>query len=135
MNWYNEPEKWKASDDKLEMFVTPKTDFWRETFYGFTADDAPFYYTTRGGDFVVTLKITGEYKESLDQMGLMLRIDEKHWIKTGIEYFGSGSMRFFTVVTNKKSSKSHIELSKQPKSVWIVVTKKKGPSVIPTQKV
>ncbi len=118
MNWLNEPDLWKVTDDKLEMFVTPKSDYWRETHYGFTADDGPFYYALRGGEFEATLKITGEYRSRYDQMGMMLRIDEKRWIKTGIEYV-DGIYNYSTVVTDSKSSWSIIKLSEQPKSVWI----------------
>ena len=85
MNWLNEPSYWKVKDGNLKMNVTPKSDYWRKTHYGFTVDDGPFYFTTRGGEFEVLVKISGSYKTRFDQMGLMLRIDEEHWIKTGIE--------------------------------------------------
>ena len=105
------------------MFVTPQSDYWRETHYGFTVDDGPFYYTTRGGEFEANLKITGEYTTRFDQMGMMLRVDEEHWIKTGIEYV-DGQYNFSTVVTDTKSSWSVIQLSEQPASVWIKVIRR-----------
>jgi regulation of enolase protein 1 (concanavalin A-like superfamily) len=123
MNWLNEPASWQVSEDKLEMFVTPQSDYWRETHYGFTVDDGPFYYTTRGGEFEANLKITGEYTTRFDQMGMMLRVDEEHWIKTGIEYV-DGQYNFSTVVTDTKSSWSVIQLSEQPASVWIKVIRR-----------
>jgi len=123
MNWLNEPASWQVSEDKLEMFVTPQSDYWRETHYGFTVDDGPFYYTTRGGEFEANLKITGEYTTRFDQMGMMLRVDEEHWIKTGIEYVDS-QYNFSTVVTDTKSSWSVIQLSEQPASVWIKVIRR-----------
>lgn len=123
MSWFNEPASWKVSGNKLEMAVTPKSDYWRETHYGFTVDDGPFYYTTRGGEFEATLKISADYKSRYDQMGMMLRIDEKHWIKTGIEYV-DGKYNYSTVVTNDKSSWSVIELSEKPKAVWIKVIRR-----------
>ncbi|MCC4229391.1 DUF1349 domain-containing protein [Zunongwangia profunda] len=123
MNWLNEPASWQVSEDKLEMLVTPQSDYWRETHYGFTVDDGPFYYTTRGGEFEANLKITGEYTTRFDQMGMMLRVDEEHWIKTGIEYV-DGQYNFSTVVTDTKSSWSVIQLSEQPASVWIKVIRR-----------
>lgn len=123
MNWLNEPASWQVSEDKLEIFVTPQSDYWRETHYGFTVDDGPFYYTTRGGEFEANLKITGEYTTRFDQMGMMLRVDEEHWIKTGIEYV-DGQYNFSTVVTDTKSSWSVIQLSEQPASVWIKVIRR-----------
>jgi regulation of enolase protein 1 (concanavalin A-like superfamily) len=118
MNWLNEPSSWEVEDGNLKMQVTPQSDYWRITHYGFTVDDGPFYYTTRGGEFEVSVKITGHYKTRFDQMGLMLRIDEEHWIKTGIEY-ADGVYNFSTVVTDVHSSWSVVELDEKPESVWI----------------
>ena len=118
MNWLNEPESWEVKDGNLKMHVTPESDYWRKTHYGFTVDDGPFFYATRGGEFEVSTKIYGDYKTRFDQMGLMLRIDEEHWIKTGIEYV-DGVYNFSTVVTDVHSSWSVIELNGKPESIWI----------------
>jgi uncharacterized protein len=118
MEWLNEPENWNLKNGRLTMQVPARTDFWRITHYGFTVDDGPFYYANRGGEFEVTVKITGDYKARFDQMGLMLRIDEKNWIKTGIEYVDS-VYNFSTVITNTHSSWSVIRLKESPESLWI----------------
>lgn len=118
MNWLNEPSSWKVEDGNLKMKVTPESDYWRKTHYGFTVDDGPFFYATRGGEFEVSVKITGDYKTRFDQMGLMLRIDEEHWVKTGIEYV-DGVYNFSTVVTDIYSNWSVIELNGKPESIRI----------------
>ncbi len=118
MQWFNEPEKWEVKNKTLSMFVTPQSDYWRISHYGFTVDDAPFYYTTYGGEFEVKVKITGDYKARFDQMGLMLRIDHENYIKTGIE-FVDGKYNLSTVVTHKTSDWSVIELDKKISYVWI----------------
>lgn len=118
MQWFNEPEKWEVKNETLSMFVTPQSDYWRISHYGFTVDDAPFYYTTYGGEFEVKVKITGDYKARFDQMGLMLRIDHENYIKTGIE-FVDGKYNLSTVVTHKTSDWSVIELDKKISYVWI----------------
>ena len=123
MSWLNEPSSWEVKDGNLEMIVTPESDYWRKTHYGFTVDDGPFFYTTRGGEFEVSMKISGNYKTRFDQMGLMLRIDEEHWIKTRIEYV-DGVYNFSTVVTDVHSSWSVIELSGKPESIWIKAIRK-----------
>ncbi len=123
MNWYNIPKNYTIEKERLIIEVTPQSDYWRKTHYGFTVDDGPFYYETRGGEFEVSLKITGEYKTRFDQMGLMLRIDEKHWIKTGIEYV-DGVYNFSTVVTNDYSSWNVVSLKEKPKSIWIKAIRK-----------
>ena len=84
MQWFNEPENWKIEDGRVTMEVTPHSDYWRISHYGFTVDDAPFLYTLRGGEFEVKVKISGEYKVRFDQAGLMLRIDKENYIRTAI---------------------------------------------------
>lgn len=118
MTWFNEPEKWEIKNNSLSMFVTPQSDYWRVSHYGFTVDDAPFYYTTYGGEFEAKVKITGSYKARFDQMGLMLRTDKEHYIKAGVE-FVDGKYNLSTVVTHNKSDWSVITLEKIPPAVWI----------------
>jgi len=118
MQWYNEPEKWQVKDNKLIMQVTPKSDYWRISHYGFTVEDAPFYYSTYGGEFEAKVKLIGDYKVRFDQMGLMIRIDQKNYIKTGVE-FVDGKFNISTVVTNQKSDWSVTPLDKAPPFIWI----------------
>lgn len=123
MQWFNEPDSWNIDNGKLIMEVTPQTDYWNKTHYGFTVNDAPFLYTERGGEFEVIVEIEGAYKTRFDQMGLMLRIDENHWVKTGIEYVDD-MYNFSTVHTIDFSSWSVITLKEKPNSVWIKAKRK-----------
>ena len=119
MNWFNEPAQWSIPNAKtFKMYVTPKTDYWRITHYGFTVDDAPFYYAVYGGEFEAKDKIKGDYKTNFDQMGLMIRVNEEQWIKTGIE-FVSGNQNISTVVTHGTSDWSVIKLENAPRFIWI----------------
>jgi uncharacterized protein len=123
MQWFNQPKIWNRENDSMKMFVTPKTDFWRITHYGFTVDDGPFLYETVGGEFEVKVKITGDFQTRFDQMGLMLRIDEKTWIKTGIEFVNE-KINISAVVTNEKSDWSVIETNSKPKYLWFKVIRR-----------
>ena len=118
MQWFNEPENWSVEDGRLTMDVTPQSDYWRISHYGFTVDDAPFLYTTRGGEFEVKVKISGDYKVRFDQAGLMIRIDKENYIKTGIEYV-DGKYNLSAVVTRHTSDWSVIELDKPVDYIWI----------------
>lgn len=118
MTWFNEPAQWEIKDKKLIMAVTPQSDYWRISHYGFTLDDAPFYYSTYGGEFETKVKITGDYNARFDQMGLMLRIDEQNYIKAGVE-FVDGKFNLSTVVTHKTSDWIVIVLEKTPPFLWI----------------
>lgn len=116
MKWHNEPGNWNLENNKLIVNVPPKTDYWQITHYGFIADNGPFYYTEIEGEFEVRVKITGEYNSLYDQMGLMFRIDEKNWIKTGIEYVNE-VYNYSTVTTREFSNWSVNILNSNPKSI------------------
>ena len=118
MQWFNEPESWSIKNNKLTMQVTPQSDYWRISHYGFTVDDAPFLYTTRGGEFEVKVKISGDYKVRFDQAGLMLRADKENYIKAGIE-FVDGKYNISCVVTHHTSDWSVITLDKAIDYIWI----------------
>ncbi|MDE6697288.1 MAG: DUF1349 domain-containing protein [Muribaculaceae bacterium] len=118
MNWFNEPSVWNIENDKLIMEVTPKSDYWRISHYGFTVDDAPFYYAEYGGEFETKVKISGDYKVRFDQAGMMIRIDHENYIKCGIE-FVDGKYNLSTVVTHNTSDWSVIALDRRVESIWI----------------
>lgn len=118
MNWFNEPSGWEISGKTLTMDVTPKSDYWRISHYGFTVDDAPFYYAEYGGEFEAKVKISGDYKVRFDQAGMMIRIDHENYIKTGIE-FVDGKYNLSTVVTHHTSDWSVISLDKPVEYIWI----------------
>ena len=123
MQWFNEPEQWQIKNNSLIMQVTPKSDYWRISHYGFTVDDAPFYYATYGGEFEAKVKLTGAYKARFDQMGLMIRTDHRNYIKTGVE-FVDGKFNVSTVVTHEKSDWSVHPLDKVPPFIWIKVVRR-----------
>lgn len=118
MAWFNEPAEWNIAGNALTMSVTPKSDYWRISHYGFTVDDAPFFYTERGGEFEVKAKISANYKSRFDQAGIMLRIDHENYIKAGIE-FVDGKYNLSTVVTHRTSDWSIIPIDKAIPYIWI----------------
>lgn len=118
MNWFNEPDNWQINGGTLTMDVTPNSDYWRISHYGFTVDDAPFYYAEYGGEFDAKAKISGDYKVRFDQAGMMIRLDHENYIKTGIE-FVDGKYNLSTVVTHKTSDWSVIALDRPVEYIWI----------------
>lgn len=118
MNWFNEPDRWEIEGATLLMHVTPGTDYWRKSHYGFTVDDAPFYFAEYGGEFEAKLKVTGEYKTRFDQAGMMIRIDHDNYIKAGIE-FVDGKYNVSVVVTHGTSDWSVIALDTPVEALWI----------------
>ena len=124
MNWFNEPSDWSINQNELNMFVTPKSDYWRISHYGFTVDDAPIYYAEYGGEFEAKVKIKGDYKVRFDQAGMMIRIDHENYIKTGIEYVDR-KYNLSTVVTHKTSDWSVIALDKPVDYIWIKAVRRR----------
>ena len=118
MNWFNEPVSYEIKGKTLTMDVPGHCDYWRISHYGFTVDDAPFYYATYGGEFEAKVKISGEYKVRFDQAGMMIRIDKENWLKAGIEYV-DGKYNLSAVVTHHTSDWSIIPLEKPVPFVWI----------------
>lgn len=118
MNWFNEPARWNIDGRSLTMAVTPASDYWRISNYGFTVDDAPFYWAEYGGEFEAKVKVSGDYKERFDQAGMMLRIDHENYIKAGIE-FVDGRYNISAVVTHHTSDWSVITLDRPVPFIWI----------------
>ena len=122
MNWYNQPPNWKLENHTLEVITGDQNDFWRETHYGFIRDDGHFFYQEVSGDFSAEVCISGDYQHLYDQAGLMLRLDERNWIKTGIE-FTDGLQHLSAVVTRDYSDWSVLPLSHNPQQIWLRLTK------------
>jgi uncharacterized protein len=123
MHWLNEPVGWEIHPGSLKVRTTPKSDFWRKTHYGFTRDSGHFFYQQAHGDFVAQIRVNGNYEALYDQAGLMLRVDEENWIKTGIEYFDS-QQHASAVVTREFSDWSVAPVEGNPGSLWLRVVRK-----------
>src|SRR4051812_37263874 len=102
MNWLNPPPESRVEDGRLICRSGGETDFWQGTYYGFHRDSGHFLHRPRQGVFPGEVPFPGHYEALYDQAGLMLRADDKHWIKCGIE-FTDGARHFSTVVTNTHS--------------------------------
>lgn len=111
--WLNPPPDWQLQDDVLAFETGLETDFWRETLYGFTRDDGHAFLVPVSGDFTAHLTFDGAYETLYDQAGLMLRQDETHWLKAGIE-FSDAMPNMSVVVTRDTSDWSTLALSSGP---------------------
>jgi hypothetical protein len=109
MTWLNEPPDFSVDGPVLSVTTGDRTDFWRETFYGFVRDDGHFLHRKVNGDFTAEVTVLGEFDTLYDQSGLMLRVDEHTWIKTGIE-FTDGLTHVSAVVTRDRSDWSVVAL-------------------------
>jgi regulation of enolase protein 1 (concanavalin A-like superfamily) len=95
---------WEVSQGELLLAAPAKKDFWRKTYYEplMVKDNAPFLYSTismKDMPFTIETKFTIQPKKQFDQVGILIRMDNEHWIKTGIEVV-DGTSRLSCVVTN-----------------------------------
>lgn len=109
MTWLNEPPQWSIVNNSLSIETGNKTDFWRTTFYEFVRDNGHFLHKSIKGDFTVQVTLVGDFKTLYDQAGLMLRVDEKNWVKAGIEFTDS-EIHLSTVMTREYSDWSMLNL-------------------------
>lgn len=123
MEWYNEPPTWNVEEDKITVTSGGKTDFWRETHYGFIRDNGHFFHQEITGNFIVEVKVTGKYQDMYDQAGIMVRLDEFNWLKCGIE-FVEGVQQISAVVTRDYSDWSVVPAPQNPASIWLRLTRR-----------
>lgn len=109
MDWHNPPAELFTSGDIIRLTTRPQTDFWRKTHYGFIRDTGHLGYLLHAGDLTASVRIRGNYQVLYDQAGVMIRGDERTWLKAGIEYT-DGVAHLSVVVTNDHSDWSVIPL-------------------------
>ena len=120
-SWLNPPASYEDGGRQATVTTRDKTDFWRNTFYGFRHDNGHFLFKPVSGDFSAEVTIRGKYSALYDQAGLMLRIDEERWVKAGIE-FTDGETHFSVVVTDGHSDWSVVPMAWAVQSVTLRVT-------------
>jgi uncharacterized protein len=102
LKWLNPPACWyiDSGESKLVVMADSKTDFWQRTHYGFRADSGHFLGVEVGAEGAVEVSVSALPAHQYDQAGLMLRASEDCWLKTSVEYEGSGASQLGAVVTN-----------------------------------
>lgn len=123
MQWLNEPAHWREDDGVLSVTADGGTDFWRITGYGYVRDNGHLYGAVLSGDFDLSMSVRGAYADQYDQAGAMVRVDDRSWIKTGIEFF-DGRPRFSTVVTLEHSSWAVADLPRDAGEIGLSVTRR-----------
>lgn len=100
--WVVEPVRWDLDAvGTLEWDTRPVSDFWRNTGGVVGADDGDALLRDCAGDFSVTMRLECHVGSPYDQCGLMVRADERNWLKAGIELDGG---TWFSVVATRENS-------------------------------
>lgn len=116
--WTHEPEAVELDGDALRVTAVEGSDAWRTTSYGFVHDSEHALVQPLDGSFSVEASFVLDYTEQFDQAGLFLRVDERNWIKAGVE-FSDGTPQLGAVVTRDFSDWS---VAPVPEWVGRVVT-------------
>lgn len=119
--WLNEPERWTAQGDSLEIVTDKATDFWRKTHYGFCRDSGHFLGFRTAQAFTAELRVRCDFQALYDQAGIMVRVDPEHWVKAGIE-FSDGRAMLSSVLTNGQSDWATAPYEHDAGDFWMRVT-------------
>ena len=123
--WSNAPERWRLDGNRLLVVTDHATDFWRETHYGFTRDNGHLFGCDTGGDFTMQVRVRANYDALYDQAGIMVRLDERNWIKAGIEK-SDGQCQLSSVLTVDRSDWATGTYSGDPTDFWMRATVSDG---------
>jgi regulation of enolase protein 1 (concanavalin A-like superfamily) len=122
VEWLNEPPAWEVRGETLIVSAGPRTDFWRTTHSGVVCDTGHLWFQSWDGDFVAEVTVSGAYRDQYDQAGLMIRLDERVWLKCGVELVDD-VQQASAVVTRDHSDWSVAPLPDSPPSVWFRVSR------------
>ncbi|WP_396289311.1 DUF1349 domain-containing protein [Curtobacterium sp. KT1] len=117
-SWTHEPEAAVLDGDVLRVTAIEGSDAWRTTSYGFVHDSEHALVERIDGAFSVEVSFVLDYTEQFDQAGVFLRVDERNWIKAGVEV-SDGTPQLGAVVTRDSSDWS---VAPVPEWVGRVVT-------------
>lgn len=123
--WLNEPQVWREADGVLEVTTDARTDFWRETHYGFTRDSGHLLAVTTAGEFTAQLRVQASYEQLYDQAGIMVRLNAERWLKAGIE-LSDGHAMLSSVLTNGRSDWATGPYAGDASDFWMRVTVSRG---------
>ncbi|MFC0005949.1 DUF1349 domain-containing protein [Micromonospora siamensis] len=92
----------RAGDGGLLVEPAEGSDLWRHTSYGFVHDDGPGLLTPLPAGTAVEVSFRLDYAEQFDQAGVLVHVDERHWVKAGVEV-SDGHPQLGAVVTREVS--------------------------------
>ncbi|KAL0810637.1 hypothetical protein ABMA28_010746 [Loxostege sticticalis] len=125
-HWLNEPKQWRVDEKDILVATTDnKTDFWQGTWYNFHFNTGHVYGLQIRDDFTFTVCVEADFTTLYDQAGLMIYLDEKHWLKAGIEY-NDGQPMIGSVLTNEVSDWATGVYTGNPRKFWLRLTRTKG---------
>ncbi|WP_369243605.1 DUF1349 domain-containing protein [Streptomyces sp. R41] len=100
--WLNPPLSAELHGDELLVTSRNRSDFWRTTSYGFVRDNGHALLTDLPAGAAVEVTFLAQFEALYDQAGIMIRVDDRTWIKAGVE-MTDGAPHLGAVVTRGQS--------------------------------
>jgi regulation of enolase protein 1 (concanavalin A-like superfamily) len=88
MTWVNQPRQWSRDGPDLSVRTEAYSDFWRTTGVGYDRDSGHAFLAREQGDLTAQVSVGADFSEQHDEAGLMIRLNERTWIKAGVQLVG-----------------------------------------------
>jgi uncharacterized protein len=124
-SWINEQKDYRIlSDDSVSITASRHTDLYNDANSASVAGNAPMLAFTPDDAFVLTAKITPDFKSEYDGGFLVVYVDQTHWAKLLLEKSHYGPFSVSSTVTNTYSDDS-VNADIAGKEVYLRVAKSK----------
>jgi uncharacterized protein len=124
-SWINKQKDYRVlSDDSVSITASKETDLYNDAKSGSAAGNAPMLAFTPDDAFVLTAKVTPDFKSVYDGGFLVVYVDQTHWAKLLLEKSHYGPFSVSSSVTNTYSDDS-VNADIPGKEVYLRVTKSK----------
>jgi len=84
--WLNPPASVAVDGRDLVVTASEGSDFWRHTAYGFVHDNGHALLSEITPGEAIEVTFLASMSELYDQAGLIVRRDDRNWLKAGIEW-------------------------------------------------
>jgi regulation of enolase protein 1 (concanavalin A-like superfamily) len=112
-SWLNPPPAARVEGSSLLVTAAEGSDFWRTTSYGFIHDDGHALLVDFPDRTAIEVSFLLDYDAQFDQAGVLVRGDERSWVKAGVEV-SDGIPQVGAVVTREVS-----DWSVAPVADWV----------------
>lgn len=85
--WTNEPAQIEVDGDGLRVTAREGSDAWRITSYGFVHASEHALLAPLAAESAIEVQFRLAFSGQFDQAGIFVKIDDKSWIKVGVEIF------------------------------------------------
>jgi uncharacterized protein len=124
-SWINKQKDYRIlSDDSVSITASKATDLFNDAESGSVADNAPMLAFAPDDAFVLTAKVTPDFKSEFDGGFLVVYVDQTHWAKLLLEKSHYGPFSVGSSVTNTYSDDS-VNADIPGTEVYLRITKSK----------